>query len=134
MKVLVDTSIWSHALRRKYRPENAATAAELASLVVDRRVAVIGVIRQEVLSGIKERGHFERLRDHLRGFPDTETTSGDYEDAAAFFNECQRHGIQGSHIDFLICAVAVRNGFSIFSSDGDFANYARFLPITLYQS
>ena len=46
MKVLVDTPIWSHVLRRKYRPENAATAVELASLMQDGRIAMIGLIRQ----------------------------------------------------------------------------------------
>lgn len=134
MKVLVDATIWSYVLRKKYRPENAAIASELASLVNDGRVAIIGPIRQEVLSGIREHAHFSRLRDRMRGFPDTEITFDDYEEAAAFYNECQRHGIQGSHIDFLICAVAVRQGFSIFTTDGDFAHYAKVLPITLYGS
>jgi predicted nucleic acid-binding protein len=106
----------------------------LVSLIQDYRVAIIGPIRQEVLSGIKESAHFERLRNRLRGFPDTEIASADYEEAASFYNTCQRNGIQGSHTDFLICAVAVRNGFSIFTTDGDFAHYARFLPITLYDS
>jgi hypothetical protein len=44
MKVLIDTSIWSHVLRRKYRPENAATVGEFASLVADGRVAIIGAM------------------------------------------------------------------------------------------
>lgn len=134
MKVLIDSSVWSHVLRRKNRPEDAATAMELASLIDDGRVAIIGPIRQEVLSGIKERAQFERLRDQLHAFWNTEITSSDYEDAASFYNECQRSGIQGSHTDFLICAVAVRNGFSIFTTDGDFAHFARFLPIALYDS
>jgi predicted nucleic acid-binding protein len=134
MKVLIDTSIWSHVLRRKYRPENAATVGEFASLVADGRVAIIGAIRQEILSGIRERAQFERLRDDLRGFPDTEVNSDDCEEAAAFYNECQRHGIQGSHVDFLICAVAARNEFPIYTEDGDFTHFARVLPITLYDS
>ena len=55
MKVLVDTAVWSLVLRRKYRPENRAMAAALASLIVDGLVVMIGPIRQELLSGIKER-------------------------------------------------------------------------------
>ena len=74
MKVLVDTSIWSHGLRRRTGGD-AASTAELASLVQDGRVAMIGPIRQELLSGIKERAHFERLREHLSAFPDTEILS-----------------------------------------------------------
>jgi len=86
------------------------------------------------LSGVSERAEFDRLRDRMRGFPETEIVSTDYEEAAAFYNECRRNGIQGSQVDFLICAVAVRNEFSIFTTDGDFAHYAKVLPITLYDS
>jgi|ERR1051326_229659 predicted nucleic acid-binding protein len=132
MKVLVDSTIWSLVLRRT-RPDTAM-ASLLESLMLDGRVAIIGPIRQEVLSGIKERAHFEWLRDHLQTFPDTEIISADYEEAAAFYNECRRKGIEGSQIDLLICAVAVRNEFAIFTTDGDFAHYAKLLPITLYDS
>ena len=93
---------------------------------------MIGPIRQELLSGIKERAQFDRLREHLRAFPDMPVTTADYEESAAFFNQCRNRGIQGSNTDFLICAVAVRNGLSIFSTDGDFANFADVLPISLH--
>ena len=131
MKVLVDTSIWSVALRRRSGGD-AAPVAELASLVEDGRVTMIGPIRQEILSGIKERPQFERLRDHLSAFPDLEITRDDYEEAAAFFNRCRAKGIHASNTDFLICAVAVRNKISIFTSDGDFARFAKLLPIVLH--
>jgi predicted nucleic acid-binding protein len=132
VKVLVDTAVWSLVLRRKYRPENASIRTELASLADDGRVAMIGLIRQEVLSGIKDPAQFDSLRRHLRAFVDTETTSDDHEEAAAFFNLCRNKGIQGSTADFLICAVAVRNNFPIFSTDLDFTHFAKVLPIALY--
>src|SRR5882762_5170303 len=120
MKVLVDTTIWSLVLRRKIRPENASTKSKLASLIGDGRVAIIGPIRQELLSGIRERAHFDRLRDHLRVFSDTDITLDDYEAAASFHNQCRARGIQGSNTDFLICAIASRKEFSIFTTDVDF--------------
>ena len=94
---------------------------------------MIGPIRQELLSGIRESTQFNRLREHLRAFPDTEITSDDYEDAASFFNRCRAQGIQGSNTDFLICAIAVRNQFSIFTTDGDFTHFSRVLPIVLHR-
>lgn len=134
MKVLVDTPIWSLALRRKRSSgTDASVTSELASLVQDGRVAMIGPIRQELLSGIRESTQFNRLREHLRVFPDTEITSDDYEDAAAFFNRWRAQGIQGSNTDFLICAIAVRNQFSIFTTDGDFTHFSRVLPIVLHR-
>jgi len=132
MKVLLDTVIWSLVLRRN-RPDDTIVS-EFATLVQDNRIAIIGPIRQELLSGSRDRANFERLRDYLHDFTDIELITADYEEAASFYNECRRHGIQGSNIDFLICAVAVRSEFPIFTTDGDFAHYAKYLPITLYDS
>lgn len=132
MKVLVDTSVWSLALRRKPETRNDGITSALGSLIEDGRVVMIGAIRQELLSGLKERAQFERLRDHLRAFPDTPITTDDHEEAAAFFNRCREKGVQGSNTDFLICAAAVRNGFAIFTTDDDFSRFAQILPISLH--
>lgn len=133
MKVLVDTPIWSLALRRKKRSNDHSAESELASLVADGRVALIGPIRQEILSGIKERTQFDRLRDHLGAFSDTAITREVYEEAAVFHNQCRAKGIQGSNTDFLICAIATHNDFPIFTTDQDFTHFAKVLPIRLHQ-
>ncbi len=52
-------------------------------------------------------------------------------DAARFFNTCRTHGVQGSHIDFLISAVAANNGFAILTLDNDFSRYAQFINLSL---
>jgi predicted nucleic acid-binding protein len=102
------------------------------SLVADRRVVIIGPIRQELLSGIKDHAQFERLRHHLRAFSDTEISVHDYEEAASFYNQCRARGIQGSSSDFLICAIASRNDLTIFTADEDFLHFAQVLPIVLH--
>jgi predicted nucleic acid-binding protein len=132
MKVLVDTAVWSLALRRTKRTESVTTS-ELSSLVEDGRVVMIGPIRQEILSGIRDIAQFERLREHLRAFVDVEITTQDHEEAAAFYSRCRAKGIQGSNTDFLICAVAARNSFPIFTTDEDFAHFAAVLPIVLHE-
>ena len=58
--------------------------------------------------------------------------TSDYEQAAEYANICRENGIQGSHTDFLICAIAVKNGWEIFSEDNDFQNYQKILPIKLH--
>ena len=131
MKVLVDTSVWSLALRRpKGRPDPAVE--ELRSLVEEGRVAMIGPIRQELLSGLRTPEAFERLRDHLRPFPDEVLEPADYERAAEHFNTCRARGVQGSNTDFLICAVAERRALPILTTDADFTRFARLLPIALH--
>jgi len=131
MKVLVDTSVWSLALRRKQVSEDPA-ALELRQLIRLGRAHLIGPIRQEVLSGIREKAQFDRLRDHLREFPDLPVQTADYERAAEFFNLCRARGVQGSNTDFVICAIAYRYGMAILATDSDFSLFAPHLPIQLH--
>lgn len=133
MKVVVDTSVWSLALRRNQIQEDLPQVLSLRELIADGRVALLGAIRQEVLSGIREIEQFVRLRDYLRAFPNLELVIDDYELAAEFYNSCRRSGIQGSNTDFLICAVAYRRSYSILTTDGDFALFGEQLPISLWQ-
>jgi predicted nucleic acid-binding protein len=131
MSVVVDTSVWSLALRRR-RASNEPEARELADLIREGRASIIGPIRQEILSGVRAEPQYQTLREYLRPFPDLELMVDDYEEAAAFFNRCRARGVQGSNTDFLICAVAVRRKFSILTTDEDFVHFARFLPIQLH--
>jgi len=131
MKILVDTSVWSLALRRPAAAEKPVVD-ELRALVDDGRVAIIGPIRQELLSGIRNPSAFQQLRDHLRAFEDDALTRDDFERAAEHFNTCRARGLQGSNTDFLICAAAERRGFPIFTTDADFVRFARLLPIELH--
>ncbi|HBF32960.1 TPA: PIN domain nuclease [Candidatus Sumerlaeota bacterium] len=133
MRFLVDTSIWSLVLRRAGKtamPESQ----ELRRLISNRRVEIIGPIRQEILSGIRESSQFEQLTSHLAAFSDAPLLTEDYITAAQFYNICRAKGIQGSNTDFLICAVAARNSFAIFTADGDFKHFAKHLPILLHHA
>ena len=129
MKVLADTSVWSLALRRK-TPN--AVADKLSELLLASMVVLIGPVRQELLSGISDNDIFLRLKSKLAQFEDLPVTTADYETAAEFYNICRAHGIQGSHIDFIICAAAANNDLFIFTDDRDFDLYASCLPIRLF--
>ncbi len=131
MSVIVDTSVWSLALRRRTPPDFSPAIAILQNLITDDQVAMLGAIRQEILSGIRNLEQFTRLRDYLRAFPDLELITEDYELAAEFFNTCRSNGIQGSNTDFLICAVAHRRSYSILTTDNDFYTFRTHIPIIL---
>ncbi len=133
MKVLVDTSVWSAALRRAKQTALGSTQ-QLRDLIADRRVEIIGPIRQEILSGIREETQFKKVKTHLAAFPDIPIITEDYVTAARFFNLCRSKGIQGSNTDFLICAVAVRKRLAIFTQNKDFFRYAKYLPIVLHET
>ena len=128
MKVLVDTSVWSLALRRK---ESFEISKKLTDLILSSVIVMIGPVRQELLSGISDKNVFLKLKAKLEAFDDFDISTKDYETAAEFHNLCRRNGIQGSHTDFLICAVAHNNNFLIYTNDKDFDNFAKYLPIKI---
>lgn len=130
MSVIVDSPIWSLAFRRN-QPEPTVTA-ELRRLLLADEALLLGAVRQEVLSGIRERERFERLRDYLAEFPDLPARRTDYELAADLFNTCRTRGVQGSNTDFLLCATAIRLGIPIYTTDRDFETYAEHFPIELH--
>jgi predicted nucleic acid-binding protein len=119
MKVLVDTCVWSQLLRKTV-DDSDSIASELKELIKEFQVQMIGPIRQELLFSIKSKNQFTLLKEHLSSFPDLEIVTEDYEIAAQMSNACRRKGVQGSHTDFLICAVANRYDLAIFTTDGDF--------------
>ena len=136
MTVLVDTAIWSLSLRRRatdLSPLERRLTRNLYELVQEYQVRLLGPIRQEVLSGIREESQFARVREHLRGYTDVELDSSDYEEAARASNLCRRSGVASSPVDCLMCAVALRYDWQIFTTDRDFIHYAKVLPIQLFQ-
>lgn len=135
MNVLVDTSVWSFALRRIPRhlnPNEKAIVAELTELIKEGRAKIIGLIRQEIISGIKDSAQFEELRERLRSFEDETTRIADYEGASAASNKCRSKGVAVSVSDMLICAVAQSRNWAIFSVDPDFKRYAAILSLRIH--
>lgn len=127
MKVLVDTCVWSQVLRHK--SPNKELTRKLKDLITDGRVSMIGPIRQELLSGIPEKAQFDKLRKKLSPFKGIPLRAEHFVKAAEFCNICRKKGIQGSTIDFLICAVANIEKQIIFTTDKDFENYKKYLSI-----
>jgi hypothetical protein len=133
--VLVDTSVWSLAVRRRGADLSAAeggVVAAWADLVRWGRVQMIGLIRQELLSGIRSEKQFALLESALQAFPDEALGTEDYVEAARCFNLCRSRGVAATHIDMLICAVAIRRGWEVFTVDKDFESYRRILEFPPY--
>jgi predicted nucleic acid-binding protein len=136
MLVLVDTPIWSLALRRRHanlNPREQRLTGELRELIEDGRAQLVGPVRQELLSGLREESTFKKLRDQLRAFGQVALDVADYEEAARLNNQCRTRGIAGSAVDFLISAIALRRGWQILTTDGDFTRYATVLSLSLYR-
>lgn len=121
MKKIVDTCVWSLALRRKNQTrlsaEEQRMLKELKEAIQDRRVAIVGPIRQEILSGIRDKDQFSKTQDLLEPFRDEEITVDDYIQAARHFNFCRDARVECGPVDILICAVASRLRYDILTSD-----------------
>lgn len=131
---LVDTPIWSLAMRRLRRRPSTVEVALLGNwmdLVRRGEAALIGAVRQELLTGIRDDTQCERLAQHLAAFEDLALEREDFVLAARYANRCRAQGVQGSPTDFLLCAAADRRGLDVFTTDDDFPRYARILPIRL---
>ena len=121
MKILVDSCAWSLLLRRKNKTavsnDQKLILSSLTEAIQEGRVAIIGPIRQEVLSGIKDLIQFEELRSALELFPDEQLLATHYEQAANMFNLCRSRGVECGSTDILICAVAIEKNYGILTYD-----------------
>jgi len=90
---------------------------ELKEAIEDRRAAIIGPIRQEVLSGIRDKALFAKTQELLDPFRDEEIKGDDYVEAARLYNLCRDQGVECGPVDILICAVGVRMHYDILTSD-----------------
>jgi predicted nucleic acid-binding protein len=132
--VIIDTSVWSLALRRRPKQLSAAERAlvhHLREIIIDGRAVMLGLVRQELLTGIADRNTFERVQAYLHEFDDLPPTVEDYERAAEFSNHCQSNGIAATTVDMLLCSVAASRDLPLFTTDYDFDHYRQHLPIRL---
>jgi predicted nucleic acid-binding protein len=128
--VVVDTSVFSLFLRRGQTLEN-----EYLDLFLDlferNQIVLLGIVYQELLSGIRHEEQFRRLADILEGFNIEYAGQDDHLEAATYYNLCRSKGVQGSNADFLICAMSAKRDHHILTLDADFDYYAEHLPIRL---
>ncbi len=128
--ILVDTSVWSLALRR----DRGAGSREVDALTaaIDRGdTCLTGTILQEVLQGFPDASRTRRLVDYLAPFPLLDLHRGDYVYAAEIRNKCRVKGIAVSTIDAQIAAAAIDHNCALLTSDKDFEAIARHFPLRL---
>lgn len=121
MKAIVDTCAWSLSLRRQDQARISADEQQiiesLKEAIRDGRAVLIGPVRQEILSGIRDKAKFAKTRSLLAPFDDEPIIPNDFVEAARLFNLCRDHGVECGPVDILMCAVAVRMHYEILTSD-----------------
>ena len=125
MKFLIGTSIWSEALRRKDKSVNSSETVLRKIIDNNDEIVVIGIILQEILSGISNPKLFAEIRSILNDFSYLEIVKEDYVYAAELRNKCKQKGITAGSFDFLIASVAIRNKLILVTYDSDFINISK---------
>lgn len=134
MKIVVDTSVWSLVLRRK-ETKQSAIAENLKKLIEKgEQIYLLGIILQEILSGIADKRLFKKVSEHLAVFPLIKLERNDYIEAAKLRNYCNQKGVQAGSIDFLIASVCINREVLLFSTDNDFRNIAKFSKLKLIEA
>lgn len=131
MKVIVDTSVWSLALRRAKPPSSPQLKKLQILLDKGERIFLLGIILQELLQGISEPAQAKKVTDYFSYMPLIEPQKDDYVQAAHIYTICRKKGVQASTIDFLIAALAIRNECHLLTSDKDFEHIAKHTDLVL---
>ena len=131
MKLLVDTSIWSLALRRKSTIVNTEALTLRTLIEQGADIYLLGIILQEILQGIKNPKDFLQLKEYLEAFPLIELTREDYVNAAELKNILIKKGKQISTIDALIAHTAISRDLYLFTADDDFTHIAKYTKLQL---
>jgi len=133
MKILIDTSIWSLALRRQSGVVNPESVMLRTLIEQGEDIHLLGIVLQEVLQGIKNPKDFHILKDYLDAFPLIELTREDYVKAAELKNRLIKKGKQISTIDALIASASISYSCYLFTTDKDFENIAQHSSLKLFR-
>jgi len=127
MMVLVDTSVWSRALRGSGEP----VVDTLRKNIERGRVVLLGIIVQEVLQGIRRERDARVVAKKLEPFPLLQLSRDDHAAAADLHRKCARHGVTVATVDCHIASAATRHDCGLLTADGDFEHIARIARLRL---
>lgn len=128
--VLVDTSVWIDF----FQSPDAPTATTLSTLIKDHnRVALCGIVLQEILQGIRSKKSYELVRERLLKFPFVPTNRDTWLLAAALNRELRAKGGTLPSVDVTIAAIAIQNDMALFTRDVLFDTVAVHSGLKLYQ-
>ena len=131
MRVLVDTSVWSLALR-KGGPVVHPTAHKLRGFLVgDEDLFLTGLILQEILQAFRREATFRRMVTYFEPFSLLPFGRSSYVAAAQLHRHCRSKGIAVTTADCQIAIAAVENDCLLLTADKDFEHIARHSDLQL---
>lgn len=132
MKVLVDTSVWSLALRRDRQDGEPSVDFLADALQREGSIFTTGLILQELLQGFSGPKARMQILERFTPLPFIVPQREDHIAAADLRNECRRSGLQIGTIDALLAQLCIRHELTMLSTDRDFEHLARVAPLRIW--
>ena len=132
MTLLVDTSVWSLALRRDAKSDAPQVAALRSALEGEDLIVTTGIVLQELLQGFAGPRARDDIVDRFSALPLLVPDRQDHIDAASIRNACRRAGVQIGTIDALLAQLCIRHELTMLTTDGDFALAAQHCPLRVW--
>ena len=133
MTLLVDTSVWSLALRRDGEASAVQVEALREALEGEEIVVTTGLILQELLQGFAGPRYPKQIVEQFAVLPFISPDRQDHIAAAALRNACRRAGVQIGTIDALLAQLCIRHGLTLLTTDSDFAHAAMHCPLKVWR-
>lgn len=132
MTLLVDTSVWSLALRRDAEASEPEIRHLEEALVGSEVIVTTGLILQELLQGFSGPRAQSRIVERFASLPLLQPDREDHVRAATLRNACRRAGVQLGTIDALIAQLCIRNDVTLLTTDQDFTHAAKHCPLRVW--
>ena len=131
MTVLVDTSVWSLALRRDTPPE-LPEVQELRRELARGEVVTTGLVLQEILQGLAGPRNRGEIIGHFDALPMLAPDRHDHVEAAQLRNACRAKGVQIGTIDALLAQLCIQHTLMMLTTDRDFVRIAELFPLKVW--
>ena len=134
MSLLVDTSVWSLALRRDVEPPEPEVVALRQALLGSDQVFTTGLVLQELLQGFAGPKDRAQLVERLSALAFLQPVKDDHIKAAEVRNTCRRRGVQVGTIDALLIQLCRRNDLTLLTTDQDFHAATKHVEFRLWSA
>jgi len=118
--LLVDTSVWSLALRRDAAADEPEVHLLKEALLGADVVVTTGLVLQELLQGFSGPKSRAQVIERFAALPLLQPDREDHVAAADLRNTCRRAGVQVGTIDALLAQLCIRHDLTLLSTDNDF--------------
>lgn len=132
MTLLVDTSVWSLALRRDVEVIEPEVQELKDALLGSDIVVTTGLVLQELLQGFSGAKAQAQIIERFAALPLLQPDREDHIGAASLRNSCRQSGVQIGTIDALLAQLAIRHDLTLLTTDKDFSHAAKHCALRVW--